>query len=134
LEDLRMNRMIVTALLGAAAALSMGATAAEAAQANACFYSRDITNWKNVGDKVVNLEINSRDVYRLDLAVPCTQLHFAHQSLILDARGGSGGGPVCASSLADIIVPGQGAFRCPVATITKLSKEEAKALPKKERP
>ena len=126
-----MTRSLATALLGLAAAATTG-FAAHAATANACFYSRDITNWRNVGDKVVNLEVNSRDVYRLDLAQPCSQLNFAHESLILDARGA--GGPVCTSSLADIIVPHQGGFRCPVAKITRLSREEAKALPKKERP
>ena len=126
-----MNRTLIAALMGLAAAAGSG-VAAQAATANACFYSRDITNWRAVGDKQVNLEINSRDVYRLDLATPCSQLAFAHQTLILDARGA--GGPVCANSLADIIVPHQGGLRCPVQTITKLSKEEAKALPKKEQP
>jgi hypothetical protein len=125
-----------TALLGIAALVGAAAVstslAAQAATANACFYSRDITNWRAVGDKQVNLEVNSRDVYRLDLALPCSQLAFAHETLILDSRGSPG--PVCSNSLADIIVPHQGGFTCPVKTITRLSREEAKALPKKERP
>ena len=128
-------RRIVPAALALGLAASVAAAAPAPSQTKpaggACFWSRDITNWREVGERQVNLEIRSRDVYRLDLAVDCPSLHFAHQSLILDAGGV--GGPVCASSLADVIVPGQ-AIRCPVATITKLTPEEVKALPKKERP
>ena len=123
-----MNRTLIAL---AAGILAVGG-GAQAATANACFWARDITNWRAVGDRQVNLEVNNRDVYRLDLAGTCSELHFAGQSLILDARGT--GGPVCAGSLADIIVPRQGNFRCPVQTITRLSRAEVKALPKKERP
>jgi hypothetical protein len=128
--------MSLRRILPAVLALGVAATVAAAAPAptkpagGACFWSRDITNWRDVGERQVNLEVLHRDVYRLDLAFDCPSLHFAHQSLILDAAGG---GPVCASSLPDVIVPGQ-AVRCPVTRITKLTPEEVKALPKKERP
>jgi hypothetical protein len=122
--------LALAAGLVASAAQAAPAPGAHAKPGGACFWSRDITNWRDVGERQVNLEVLHRDVYRLDLGVNCPSLHFAHQSLMLDAAGG---GPVCASSLPDVIVPGQG-IRCPVVSITKLTPDQVKALPKNERP
>lgn len=124
---------IAGAVLAAGLAGASGAQAAPSpARGGACFWSRDVTNWRAVGERQVNLEVLNRDVYRLDLAQDCPQLKFAGQAIELAAGGTSG--PVCASSLPDIIVPRQGGIRCPVSKITKLTADQVKSLPKAERP
>ncbi|HTI66592.1 MAG TPA: DUF6491 family protein [Caulobacteraceae bacterium] len=126
--------MIRTALVAlAAAALGAGAAApvSAAATGETCFLSSDMTNWRAVGDRQVNVEVRNREVYRLDLGFACPQLKFAGERIGVEARGGAF---ICQSSLADVVVPGQGAISCPVTHITRLTPDQVKALPKKERP
>jgi hypothetical protein len=122
-----------TAALAAVAALSLAAapaTPAAAATTDQCFLSRDMTNWRAVGVRQVNVEVRNREVYRLDLGFDCPQLKFAGERIGIEARGGAF---ICQSSLPDVVVPGQG-VTCPVTRVTKLTPEQVKALPKNERP
>ena len=128
-----MTRTMLFALAAATLAGAAPASATKApVQGGQCFLSGDVTNWRAVGDRQVNLEVRSREVYRLDLAFECPQLRFAAETIGITAHGG--GLFVCDSSLADIVVPGQGGIQCPVTHITRLTPDEVKALPKKERP
>lgn len=127
-----MHRTLLIALATAALCAGAAPVSAAGAKGDQCFLSSDVTNWRAVGDRQVNLEVRNREVYRLDLGTACPQLRFAGQTIALEARGG--GHFVCQSSLADVLVPGQGPLRCPVTAITHLTREQAQALPKNQRP
>ena len=131
---MRVIAISAAVLLGAAMASSAVTPPAKAAAARQCFRSRDITSWRAVGDSQVNLQVNYRDVYRLDLNGRCTQLDSAFETLAVKSVGASD--EVCSGLQLDVIVPDQGRlnFPCPVQTMTKLTPDEVKALPKRERP
>ena len=111
--EISMTRTMLLALAVAALGAAGPASAAKApVQGGQCFLSGDVTNWRAVGDRQVNLEVRTREVYRLDLGFECPQLRFAAETIGITARGA--GLFVCESSLADIVVPGQGGITCPV--------------------
>lgn len=120
--------IVLAAALGAAAAAPALAAPARGDQ---CFLASDMTNWRAVGDKQVNVEVRNREVYRLDLANSCPELRFAGETIAVQ---GARGEFICESSLAEIRVPGQGIGSCPVTHITHLTREQVQSLPKKERP
>ena len=127
--------MKVTAIWGAAALIGAAvASSANAAPARQCFCSRDISSWQAVGDRQVNLQVSYRDVYRLDLNGRCTQLNSAFETLAVKSVGA--GDEICSGLQVDLFVPSAGHMDipCPVQSITKLTPDEVKALPKRERP
>jgi hypothetical protein len=119
-------------LAGPAAAAPQSKPAAPARQ---CFYSRDITSWREAGNQAVNLQVNNRDVYHLDLMGPCPQLRFTGERIGVKTRRGD---PIICGGLdIDVLVPQPGGGLptiCPVTQITKLTPDEVKALPKGQRP
>ncbi len=131
-----MNRIAICIALLMGAALTSSATPppAKAAVARQCFRSRDITSWRAVGDRQVNLQVNYRDVYRLDLNGRCTQLNSATETLAVKSVGA--GDEVCSGLQLDVIVPLDRRldFPCPVQSMTKLTPDEVKALPKRAQP
>lgn len=128
-----MRVIIAAAIAGAALAGVAGAAQPAGEQgARQCFYLRDVTSWREVGDRQVNVQVNNRDLYRLDLVQQCPQLRFVGQTLAIEQSGVDG--PICSGIQADIRVPGQGAAPCPVQSIRKYSAEEVQALPRAERP
>jgi hypothetical protein len=131
---MRVIAISAAVLLGVAVTSSAVTPPAKAAAARQCFRSRDITSWRAVGDSQVNLQVNYRDVYRLDLNGRCTQLNSAFETLAVKSVGS--GDEVCSGLQLDVIVPDQGRlnFPCPVQSMTKLTPDEVKALPKRERP
>ena len=122
----------VAVLLGAVVTSSAATPPAKAARQ--CFRQRDITSWRAVGDSQVNLQVNYRDVYRLDLNGRCPQLNSAFETIGVKSVGA--GDEICSGLQLDVIVPESGrlSFPCPVQSMTKLTPEEVKALPKKEQP
>ena len=121
-------------LMGAAVTSSAATPPAKAAAARQCFRQRDITSWRAVGDSQVNLQVNYRDVYRLDLNGRCTPLNSAFETIGVKSVGA--GDEICSGLQLDVIVPESGrlSFPCPVQRMTKLTADEVKALPKRERP
>src|SRR5262249_52691938 len=103
-------------------------------EARQCFFSRDITSWREAG-QAVNLQVNNRDVYHLDLMGPCPQLRFTGEVIAVKTRRGDPA--ICSGLDVDVIVPQAGGglpATCPVTGITKLTPDEVKALPKGQRP
>ena len=123
--------LVAIALAGAA---SLAIAAPEPGTGRQCFYSRDVTSWRAVGAQQVNIQVNHRDVYRLDLVAACPQLSSAGETLGLVPFGASD--QVCLGIQVDVVVPQRGMtpIPCPVKTITRLSPAEAKALPKRQQP
>ncbi|MEO6339214.1 MAG: DUF6491 family protein [Caulobacteraceae bacterium] len=131
---MKVTATFAAVLLGAAVTSSAVTPPAKAAAAPQCFRQRDITSWRAVGDSQVNLQVNYRDVYRLDLNGRCTQLNSAFETIGVKSVGA--GDEICSGLQLDVIVPSQGRleFPCPVQSMTKLTADEVKALPKRERP
>ena len=119
----------------AAATLLIAAGPAAAAEPRACFFSNELSNWREVGDRQVNLRVGVRDVYELKLLAPCQDLRYA-ESIGIETRGGSSS--ICSGLDVNLIVPSSVTHsipqRCMATSLRKLSKDEARALPPKERP
>lgn len=106
--------------------------ALKAATPRQCFYSSNMSSFKEAGDQAVYVRVGVKDLYRLDLFSTCNDLRWA-QSIGVESRGSSW---IC-SGITDavLIVPSTlGPERCPVTGITKLTPAEIEALPRKDRP
>jgi hypothetical protein len=97
-----------------------------------CFYSSNMSSFKDAGDQAVYIRVGNKDLYRLDLFGTCHDLRWA-QTLGVESRGSSW---ICSGiSDAVLIVPSTlGPERCPVTGVTKLTDAEIEALPRKDRP
>jgi hypothetical protein len=129
--------------LGFAAALAALSLAASPALAehhadhsanNSCFLSSDWDGWKSPSPTVIYLRVGVNSIYRLDLASPSYELDDADVHLISKIRGSSW---ICAPVDLDLqLADDHGVLREPlfVKSITKLTPDEAKAIPAKFRP
>ena len=100
-----------------------------------CFYSRNISSWAPVDRSTVNLRVSVSDIYQLKLLGDCPNIDWV-EGIGLEHRGSPW---ICSGLDAELLVPQPGGGRgfplhCPVTSIRKLSKEEAKALPPKQHP
>ena len=86
-----------------------------------CFWARNVTSFAAPDDRTIYIRINQRDVYRLDLMVPCPDVSW-NQRIALQSSHGAGGS-ICNALDAEIIshATGLGRQRCPVKTLTKLT-------------
>jgi hypothetical protein len=101
--------------------------------AQSCFYSRNISGWAPVDRSTINIRVTVNDVYQLKLLGDCPNLDWVN-AIGLEHRGSNW---ICAGWDAEIIAPQPGRIppqHCPVTSIRKLSKEEAKALPPRQHP
>jgi len=106
--------------------------APKAATPRQCFYSSNMSSFKEAGDRAVYVRVGVKDLYRLDLFGTCHDLRWA-QTIGVESRGSSW---IC-SGITDavLIVPSTlGPERCPVTGVTKLTSAEIEALPRKDRP
>ena len=117
---------IAIATFAIAAAVAGGAHAAEQ-----CFYMNNIQNSRAADDHTVFMRVGVDDIYRIDMQYPCTDL----QNSKLIIRSVSGSGQICRAVDIDLKVGDQG-FRsaCVARSITKLTPDEAAALPRKIKP
>ena len=140
--DFAMNKAIWAgaALLGLAALSGTWAATAQAqdkdhgkAGAQACFYSRDVSSFAPVDRSTINIRVHASDVYQLKLLGDCPNIDWVN-GVGLQHQGSPW---ICSGLDAEILAPQPGGgipLRCPVTSIRKLSKEEAKALPPKQHP
>jgi hypothetical protein len=123
-----MKRLSVAAVAVALAVAGGGASAHAAEQ---CFYMNNIQNSRAADDSTVYLRVGVSDIYRIDMQNPCPNL----QNSKLIVRSVSGSGQICHAIDVDLKVADEG-FRaaCVARDITKLTPDEAAALPSKIRP
>ncbi len=142
----RIAHITRTALIGLAVA-AMGAPAAFAAQGTAtattdakptkpprqCFYLSDWRGWTAPDKNTLYLKVRNREVYRVDLAWGSNQLTWPGNHLVSVVRGTDS---VCSPMDLDLRVSDGMGFAMPIRakTITKLTPEQVKALPKKHQP
>jgi len=128
--------MATVAALGLAQILAtpVAAAAKSTTARGACFHTRTINGFTSVGDRAVNIRVGVRDVWRLDLFAPCTDVDW-NQSIGLRSRGSSW---ICEGHGAiglDVITRGPiGRTHCPVTAIRRLTPDDGAALPRRERP
>jgi hypothetical protein len=129
-----MSRLILSLASGA---LVLGVAASASAQtskpARQCFTRDQIGAVQPVGDKQLNVQVRQRDVYRIDLAIPCPGIR--QPARIFDISPISSGASICSG--ADIrlgVIVSGGRNECVIDKITKLTPDEVKALPNRERP
>ncbi len=124
---------IAAAVLGALAV--QAASARPARPARACFFASQLSSWKEVGDRTVNLRVGVNDVYQLQLLSRCPDLRYA-EAVGVETRGGSS--QICSGLDVNLIVPSSVTHsipqRCMATSLRKLSRDEAKALPRGEKP
>ncbi len=124
---------VVLALAAGLAASSAPALSKPAAQPTQCFLSRDWSSWRPSADsKSIYLRVGVSQVYRLDLAYACPTLQQPNARLITKLRGGDW---ICHPldvdlQVSDGVVPEP----CIVKGLSRLTREEAAALPKGARP
>ena len=127
-----MNR---TLLVIAAAAAALGAALPAAAQTGreSCFRLSQISNTMPDGDRRIYVRVNVNSFYRIDLANRCASLPYPGNHLVLTPAGGND--LVCHPIDLDLKVS-EGGVResCLISSITRLTPEEAAAIPKKVKP
>lgn len=124
---------LALALVAAAAPLGLTASAlAQPEPQRQCFFTNQIRSTQPVGDRQVNVLVNVRDVYRIDLADRCEGLRSPQRILSLTSTGGSN---ICNGADTRLAVITNG-FRqeCFVDRVTRLTPAEVAALPKRDRP
>ena len=125
--------------LKAAAALALltvaGADVAAHAQPKAegrsCFRSADVSGWADVDRTTINLQVNNRDYYQIKLFAPCGDIDFS-QRIGLKSRGSDF---ICDGLDVEVVAPTPtGPETCPATSLKRLSAEDVKALPRRQRP
>ncbi|WP_165190772.1 DUF6491 family protein [Caulobacter soli] len=132
--------LLTTVLLAAAApALAASGLADPAAKdaaprpARSCFSLSDWDGWSAPDRNTLYMKVRHRDVYRVDLSHGTSQLTSPGVHLVSVVRGTDS---ICRPIDLDLRVSDGFGFAMPIMakSITKLSKDEIAALPKKDRP
>jgi hypothetical protein len=109
-----------------------GAEAAARKGAEQCFFARNMTSFAPVGRERLNIRVGVNDYYQIDLLGTCQDLDWT-QRIGLQSRGSDW---ICSGLDVTLIVPSStlGPQRCNATSIRKLTPDEVKALPRKEKP
>ncbi len=112
--------------------LAAGAAAAAAAPGS-CFQMSQLQNTLPDGDQRIYARVGLHDIYRLDLAFRCSAL-LSKEGIVLIPAGGNN--LICTPLDLDLRARelGGSSTPCPIKSITRLTPEEAAALPAKVKP
>ena len=123
---------LLTTVLLAAAAPALAATPDAPKPARSCFSLSDWQGWSAPDRDTLYMKVRNRDVYRVELSHGTNQLTSPGVHLVSVTRGVDS---ICRPIDLDLRVS-DGHFAMPIMakSITKLTKEEIAALPKKDRP
>jgi hypothetical protein len=114
-------------------ALAVCATPALAQHSQNCFQMTQLQSTRADGDKRIYARVGVNTYYRIDLAHRCTSLPYADNGLVLTPAGG--GNLICSPIDLDLKVNDHGALEaCFIQSITRLTPEEAAAIPKRAKP
>lgn len=124
---------LIAGLSGLAASPALADTATAPSAGRNCFWARDWQGWKSPSPDVIYIRVRTHDVYRLDLAASASDLSWPNQHLISKFHGSD---VVCSPLDLELYVSDGHGMREPlfVKSITKLTPEEAAAIPPKFRP
>jgi hypothetical protein len=120
------------AALGLAAAFPVDRALADAPAAKpqrSCFFSRDWSNWRAPNDHTIYLRVNVNDIYQVDLASGSQLLTWPNTHLVNEMRGTDS---ICSPIDLDLKIVEDGVMEpLFVKSITKLTREQVAAIPKK---
>lgn len=119
--------------VGLIAASVLALASASAAEPKACFLFTQWQGWSSPSPEILYLKVNLHDIYRVDLSAGSNQLQSAGVHLVSKIRGPS---TICSAIDLDLAVADDHGFSTPLIarSITKLTPEEAAAIPPKFRP
>jgi hypothetical protein len=130
--EILMSRTVPLALAASALALAC-ATPALAQKSDNCFRMSQLQSTRPDGTKRIYLRVNVNQYYRIDLAHACSSLPYADRGIVMVPAGGND--LICAPIDLDIKANDHGALEpCFIKSITRLTPEEAAAIPKKVKP
>jgi len=119
--------------LGAAAVLLLCASSALAQNRDNCFRMSQLQSTRADGDQRIYARVNVHDFYRIDLQFRCSSLPYADRGIVLKPAGGKD--LICTPLDLDLKANNAGALEpCFIKSITRLTPEEAAAIPAKVRP
>jgi hypothetical protein len=130
----RTRNFAIAALAAAGAATGASPALADtAASTQSCFFANQWQSWKSPSPDVILIRVNLHDVYRLQLTGPSPELNYPDVHLISEFHGSDS---VCGPLDLQLEVSDGHGFRVPiiVRSMTKLTPEEAAAIPPKFRP
>jgi hypothetical protein len=146
-EKKQMKRVLsvlatAAALAGCAAtpparqAMAAGEAGVDVAAKAQCFRYSEMRNHKKADDSTLYLRLTGGSIYRLDMAGNCLAGAMSSDPLVLTRRGGSD--MICSPIDLDLKIgggsPGSFPRPCIVDRISRLTPEQAAALPAKVRP
>jgi len=121
--------------LAVVAAIALAAAPAAAAEpGRSCFATTNFQNWKAPDERTIYIRVSGNSFYRLDLANRCSALRGFDPVLITRWRGSNW---VCNAIDWDLKVSrgtGSPGEACIVRAMTRLTAEEAAAIPRKFKP
>ncbi len=122
----------VLGLAGAAHAAADQADAPAATPRMPCFFSRDWSGWRSPDPKTIYLRVRVNEIYQVDLSFGSSLLTWPDSHLINEVRGTDS---VCSPIDLDLKVASDHVVEpLFIRSITKLTPEQAAAIPKKYRP
>ncbi len=96
-----------------------------------CFRNADVTGWTDVDKTTINLRVGVRDVYQLKLLGPCGDIDWDLR-IALRSRGSDF---ICSGFDVDVIAASTlGPQTCPAGSVRRLTVDEVKALPSRQKP
>ena len=123
--------VLAAALSVAAGPVSSAAKSPVGTKPSACFWTRNADGFAAQGDRVVNVRVGVRDVYRFELMGSCPDIDWSNRIALISHSGST----ICTGMDAEIVTrTAIGPQRCPVRSTRKLTPEEVAALPKGARP
>ncbi len=126
------NAVALVALCAAVALPAAICEQAVAAPAGHCLYVNQITGTKADGMRTVYARVGRSAVWRIDLSADCAPLADGGGKIVIAPRGS---GSICGPQDFDLsVVAAGGSQRCFVGGMTKLTAEEAAALPTRAQP
>ncbi len=129
----RTGSWIVAAAAVAAAMAAAAPASAETKPNSSCFQLNQLQSTRPDGDMKIYARVGVNTFYRIDLAHRCTSLPYAWNHLVITPTGGTN--LICGPLDFDLKVNDNGMLEpCFVKSITRLTPEEAAAIPKKAKP
>jgi len=124
-----MKPLVLASLAGLSAAMAFSAAAQPPPQSGQCFWIRDLRNHTVGDDHTLYFDVGGRAVYRATTSGACLAGATSTDPIVLRNRPATG--QICNRLDLDVSVRGA---RCIISELTRLTPEEAAALPRRVRP
>ena len=128
-----MIRTLCLSVIAVTAFTAVAVPAAAQTNRDNCFRMSMLSSTRPDGDRRIYARVGVNTFYRIDLAHRCSSLPYEGNFLVLEPAGGSD--LICNPIDLDLKVNDHGAKEaCFIKSITRLTPEEAAAIPKKAKP